>query len=162
MISISKLYCDRSTWGDTLRYETPFAERKPIVVWNCTRRCNLKCVHCYSQSCNEQYEGELSNGEAREMIRDLAAFGAPVLLFSGGEPLMRQDLFELGAYARELGHAAGDLHQRHADHEVRRGEDQGDRLRVCRDKPGWSGGDQRYVSGSRARSTRRCGALRTA
>jgi len=103
MISITKLYCDRSTWGDTLRYETPFAQRKPIVVWNCTRRCNLKCVHCYSQSCNERYEGELSNSEARTMIRDLAAFKAPVLLFSGGEPLMREDMFELGAYARELG-----------------------------------------------------------
>ena len=103
MISITKLYCDKSTWGDTLRYETPFAQRKPIVVWNSTRRCNLKCVHCYSQSCNEQYEGELSNQEARAMIRDLAAFKAPVLLFSGGEPLMRQDMFELGAYSRELG-----------------------------------------------------------
>lgn len=103
MISITKLYCDKSTWGDTLRYETPFAQRKPIVVWNSTRKCNLKCVHCYSQSCNEDYEGELSNQEARAMIRDLAAFKAPVLLFSGGEPLMREDMFELGEYARELG-----------------------------------------------------------
>jgi radical SAM protein with 4Fe4S-binding SPASM domain len=103
MISITKLYCDKSTWGDTLRYETPFAERKPIVVWNSTRRCNLNCVHCYSQSCNEDYEGELSNEEARAMIRDLAAFKAPVLLFSGGEPLVRSDMYELGAYALELG-----------------------------------------------------------
>lgn len=103
MISISKLYCDRSTWGDTLRYETPFAQRKPIVVWNSTRRCNLKCVHCYSQSCNTDYDGELTTREARTMIQDLAAFKAPVLLFSGGEPLMRSDMYELGAYARELG-----------------------------------------------------------
>jgi MoaA/NifB/PqqE/SkfB family radical SAM enzyme len=103
MISITRLYCDRSTWGDALRYETPFAERKPVVVWNCTRRCNLKCVHCYSQSCNERYEGELTSSEARAMIRDLAGFGVPVLLFSGGEPLLRDDLFDLGAYARELG-----------------------------------------------------------
>lgn len=103
MISITKLYCDTSTWGDTLRYETPFAERKPIVVWNSTRKCNLKCVHCYSQSCNEEYEGELTTGDARAMISDLAAFKAPVLLFSGGEPLVRSDLFELGAYAREVG-----------------------------------------------------------
>lgn len=103
MISITKLYCDRSTWGDTLRYATPFEQRKPIVVWNSTRRCNLKCVHCYSQSCNEDYEGELTNEQAKAMIRDLAAFKAPVLLFSGGEPLMRQDMYELGAYAKELG-----------------------------------------------------------
>lgn len=103
MISITKLYCNRSTWGDSLRYETPFAQRKPIVVWNSTRRCNLKCVHCYSQSCNQDYEGELSTAEARTMIRDLAEFKAPVLLFSGGEPMMRPDMFELGAYARALG-----------------------------------------------------------
>jgi len=103
MISITKLYCDRSSWGDTLRYERPFAERKPIVVWNSTRRCNLKCVHCYSQSCNQDYEGELTTEEAKEMIRDLAQFKAPVILFSGGEPLMRHDLWELGGYARELG-----------------------------------------------------------
>ena len=103
MISITKLYCDHSTWGDTLRYNRPSAERKPIVVWNSTRRCNLKCVHCYSQSCNEIYQGELTNAEARAMIEDLAAFKAPVLLFSGGEPLMRPDMYELGAYARDLG-----------------------------------------------------------
>lgn len=103
MISITRLYCDKSTSGDSMRYAGPAAERRPIVVWNCTRKCNLKCVHCYAESCGVDYEGELTNAEAREMIRDLAAFKAPVLLFSGGEPLMREDMFELGAYARELG-----------------------------------------------------------
>jgi len=103
MISLTRLLYDDATPGDMLRYHRPFADRKPVVVWNCTRRCNLKCVHCYSQSCNEHYEGELTNAEAKEMIRGLAAFKAPVLLFSGGEPFMRDDLFELGAYARELG-----------------------------------------------------------
>lgn len=103
MISVTRLYCDRSTQGDKLRYDRPRNERKPIVVWNCTRRCNLKCVHCYAQSCNQNYEGELTNAEAKEMIRNLAAFKAPVLLFSGGEPLMRDDLIDLGAYAREMG-----------------------------------------------------------
>ncbi len=103
MISITRLYYDTHTPGDMLRYHKAFSERKPVVVWTSTRRCNLKCVHCYSQSCNEDYEGELTTAEAREMIRDLAAFGVPVLLFSGGEPLMREDLFDLGIYARELG-----------------------------------------------------------
>lgn len=103
MISITRLYCDKSTSGDSLRYVGSAAERKPIVVWNCTRKCNLKCVHCYSESCGVDYDGELTNAEAREMIRNLAAFKVPVLLFSGGEPLMREDMFELGAYARELG-----------------------------------------------------------
>jgi len=103
MISVTRLYCDRSTSGDKLRYHHKGSERKPVVVWNCTRRCNLKCVHCYSESHNLSYDGELMNAEAREMIRDLASFKAPVILFSGGEPLMRDDLCELGAYAGELG-----------------------------------------------------------
>lgn len=103
MISITRLYCNKSTSGDHLRYKKEASERRPVVVWNCTRRCNLKCMHCYSESCNQGYDGELTNSEAREMIRDLAAFEAPVLLFSGGEPLMREDMIELGSYARELG-----------------------------------------------------------
>lgn len=103
MISVTRLYCDRSTSGDALRYARNPEERKPIVVWNSTRRCNLKCVHCYSQSCNEHYDGELTTAEAKEMIRDLAEFKAPVILFSGGEPFMRSDLYELGSYALDLG-----------------------------------------------------------
>lgn len=103
MISITRLYCNKSTSGDSLRYRQRGSDRKPVVVWNCTRRCNLKCVHCYSESCNVHYTDELTTSEARAMIDDLAAFGVPVLLFSGGEPLMREDIFELGAYALELG-----------------------------------------------------------
>lgn len=74
--------------------------RRPIVVWNTTRRCNLSCLHCYSDSYNRQYKGELSTPEAKKMIKDLAEFGVPVLLFSGGEPLLRKDLFELNAFAK--------------------------------------------------------------
>jgi radical SAM protein with 4Fe4S-binding SPASM domain len=59
----------------------------------------LNCVHCYSKSKDREYKGELTTEEAKAMIDDLAAFGAPVLLFSGGEPLLRKDLFELIEYA---------------------------------------------------------------
>jgi radical SAM protein with 4Fe4S-binding SPASM domain len=79
------------------------SNRRPIVVWNCIRRCNLSCIHCYSSSANKDYEGELSTAEAKKMIGELAEFKVPVLLFSGGEPLLRQDLFELNDYARNLG-----------------------------------------------------------
>lgn len=79
------------------------ADKKPVVVWNATRRCNLRCVHCYSQSRDEVFEGELTTAEAKGMIDDLAAFGAPVLLFSGGEPLMRSDLPILVRYAVRKG-----------------------------------------------------------
>jgi 12,18-didecarboxysiroheme deacetylase len=106
MIGISKLYCGTVEASDVLRYgrkskELPshllqFSEdKKPVVVFNCTRRCNLKCVHCYSQSDNKAYENELSTDEAKSLIKDIADFGSPVILFSGGEPLMRKDLFEL-------------------------------------------------------------------
>jgi len=103
MISITKLYCGSSASGDALRYQRPFGQRKPVVVWNCTSRCNLDCIHCYAQSGREQRDEELTTSEAREMIRDLAEFGVPVILFSGGEPLLKDDLFELGSYAAGLG-----------------------------------------------------------
>lgn len=98
MIDITKLYCGTAMTGDSLRYDKE-RDRKPVVVWNMSRRCNLRCVHCYSESENKDYEGELTTHEAIEMISDLAEFGAPVLLFSGGEPLMREDLFELADFA---------------------------------------------------------------
>ena len=114
MIGITKLYCGTATTGDPLRYgrkssELPShllqysADKKPIVVWNMTRRCNLKCIHCYADSENRTYPNELSFEEAQTMIRDVSDFGAPVLLFSGGEPLIRGDIYELAVLARELG-----------------------------------------------------------
>jgi radical SAM protein with 4Fe4S-binding SPASM domain len=76
--------------------------RRPVVVWNCTRRCNLACRHCYSDSDSRRHP-ELSAEEAATMIRDIAAFGSPALLLSGGEPLIRPDAFELIAEARREG-----------------------------------------------------------
>lgn len=78
------------------------AERRPIVVWNLTRTCNLRCVHCYTDSEARAYAGELSTDQCKAVLHDLAAFGVPAVLFSGGEPLARADLFELIAYARSL------------------------------------------------------------
>lgn len=122
MINITKLYANRSTTGDPLRYgeEGPekvehghhfkghgkaktAGERRPVVVWNVTRRCNLSCVHCYTDSCNQDYPNELTTAEGKAFIDDLAGFKIPALLFSGGEPLIRKDLFELAAYAVSKG-----------------------------------------------------------
>src|SRR3972149_116024 len=123
MIDITKLFCGADTTGDPLRYGhkrgvghgTPHAtekiehevpksasERRPVVVWSVSRRCNLNCVHCYTDSHNEDYPGELTNSEARTMIKIWSDFKIPALLLSGGEPLMRKDLFELADYARGL------------------------------------------------------------
>jgi len=110
MIGISKLYCGTVEPSDLLRYGRQAADlpghllqfsedKKPVVVWNCTRRCNLKCVHCYSQSADCEYEGELSTEEGKRLIDSLADFGVPVVLFSGGEPLLRKDLVELVRHA---------------------------------------------------------------
>ncbi|MFH1578516.1 MAG: radical SAM protein [Candidatus Omnitrophota bacterium] len=104
MISISRLLCDSVSFGDQLRYkDTAISLRRPIVIWNVSQRCNLNCIHCYSDSHNRLYSGELSTEEAKGMIRGLAEFNVPVLLFSGGEPLLRKDLFELNRFAKELG-----------------------------------------------------------
>ena len=114
MIGITKLYCGQVTPGDALRYgrearDLPanllqFAkDKKPVVVWNSTRTCNLRCMHCYSDSDSTKYTGELTTAEAETFIRDLGKFGAPVLLFSGGEPLLREDLYHLGELAKSCG-----------------------------------------------------------
>jgi radical SAM protein with 4Fe4S-binding SPASM domain len=76
---------------------------RPVVVWNITKRCNLRCIHCYIDASKATRENELTTEEAKLVIEDLAEFGVPVILFSGGEPLLRKDLFELGRYAREKG-----------------------------------------------------------
>src|ERR1035437_9502733 len=78
-------------------------ERRPIVVWNLTRTCNLHCAHCYTASDARKYAGELTTAEAKAVLRDLADFKVPAVLFSGGEPLVRPDLFELADFARGLG-----------------------------------------------------------
>jgi radical SAM protein with 4Fe4S-binding SPASM domain len=79
------------------------SDATPIVVWNSTNRCNLSCQHCYINAEDRAYAGEFTTEEAKAFIDDLASINVPVLLFSGGEPLIRHDLFELGAYARDKG-----------------------------------------------------------
>lgn len=109
MISVTKLLFARNYFGDSLRY-TKNAHKMtsgaaegigPVVVWNSTRTCNLKCRHCYMDSDSRRYNDELSTIEAKKFIDDLAEFKVPVLLFSGGEPLTRADFFELAEYAAQ-------------------------------------------------------------
>jgi 12,18-didecarboxysiroheme deacetylase len=114
MIGISKLYCGTVEPSDTLRYSRHSGtlpshllqfsiDKKPVVVWNMTRRCNLKCVHCYAQSEDISYDNELTHDQAIAMMDDLADFGVPVLLFSGGEPLVHPRLVEYAQYAVSKG-----------------------------------------------------------
>jgi len=114
MIGISKLYCGAVEASDALRYNRESgklpshllqfsADKKPVVVWNMTKRCNLKCVHCYAQAIDPEGVDDISTAQAKALIDDLSAYGAPVMLFSGGEPLVRKDLVELASYATSKG-----------------------------------------------------------
>lgn len=114
MIGISKLYCGAVEPSDALRYGRHSSrlpshllqfsiDKKPVVVWNVTRRCNLRCVHCYAQAKDVSFENELSTQEGKKLLDDLCEFKVPVVLFSGGEPLVRKDLPELAEYAVQKG-----------------------------------------------------------
>lgn len=94
MIDISKLYCGTAAPFDALRYghhlETLpshllriLSDKRPVVIWNVTNRCNLKCVHCYDHADSHAGDYELKTMEGRELINDLAGYGVPALLFSG-------------------------------------------------------------------------------
>lgn len=117
MIDVSVLYGGLETPSTPHRYGRPITQidppphqrmavarnakdRRPIVVWNLTRTCNLKCIHCYTDSEAVKYPDELSTDQCKAVLDDLAGFGVPAVLFSGGEPLVRPDLFELAEYGR--------------------------------------------------------------
>jgi heme d1 biosynthesis radical SAM protein NirJ len=75
----------------------------PIVIWNLIRRCNLTCKHCYSISADKDFPGELSTKEVFHVMDDLKAFGVPVLILSGGEPLLHPDIFVIAQRAKAMG-----------------------------------------------------------
>jgi Fe-coproporphyrin III synthase len=75
----------------------------PVVIWNLVRRCNLTCLHCYSISADIDFPGELDTAEVVRVLGELKAARVPALILSGGEPLLRRDLFEIAARAKALG-----------------------------------------------------------
>ncbi len=117
MINVTRLWTGEAQPADHLRYghghghgrasggaaagcaPTSSRERKPIVVWNITRTCNLKCIHCYSDSNAAQFDGELTLDQCRAVVDDLADYQANALLLSGGEPLVHPHFFEILEYA---------------------------------------------------------------
>ena len=112
MINITKLWTGISQPADHIRYgqghgdnnphsstatcaPTSARTRKPIVVWNITRTCNLRCVHCYADSHAEKYAGELDWDQCCAVIDDLADYKVNALLLSGGEPTLHPQLPQL-------------------------------------------------------------------
>lgn len=79
----------------------------PVVIWNLIRRCNLTCRHCYSVSADRDFPGELSEREIDTVMEDLRQFGVSVLVLSGGEPLLRPDLFRISQRAKAMGFYVG-------------------------------------------------------
>jgi heme d1 biosynthesis radical SAM protein NirJ len=75
----------------------------PVVIWNLIRRCNLRCKHCYSTSLDIDFKDELTTEQIKATIDDLKVAQVPVLILSGGEPLLRPDIYEITAYAKAKG-----------------------------------------------------------
>lgn len=114
MIGCTKLLCGQATVSEALNYGRDTrklpphllqfsSDARPLVVWNTTNRCNLLCEHCYINAEDRDYSGELTTEEAISFIEDLGQMQIPVLLFSGGEPLLRKELFDLGRLAADKG-----------------------------------------------------------
>ncbi|MBF0261512.1 MAG: heme d1 biosynthesis radical SAM protein NirJ [Magnetococcales bacterium] len=82
-------------------------EGGPVIVWNLIRRCNLTCAHCYAASADRPYAGELTFEACIRVLEDLRANGVSALILSGGEPLLRPDLFEIAASAKGMGFYLG-------------------------------------------------------
>jgi heme d1 biosynthesis radical SAM protein NirJ len=94
-----------------IKSPTPVGTRRdppgPVVIWNLIRRCNLKCKHCYSISADVDFPGELSTAEVFRVMDDLKAARVPVLILSGGEPLLRPDIFDISRRAKAMGFYVG-------------------------------------------------------
>ena len=74
-----------------------------LIAWEVTRSCNLACRHCRAEAHPEPYPGELSTAEAKALIDTFPQVGDPIVIFTGGDPMMRPDVYELGAYATAKG-----------------------------------------------------------
>jgi heme d1 biosynthesis radical SAM protein NirJ len=100
-----------SQYMQEIENPTPLGPKRnppgPVVIWNLIRRCNLACKHCYSISADTDFPGELSTEEVFKVMDDLKGFRVPVLILSGGEPLMRPDIFDISRRAKQMGFYVG-------------------------------------------------------
>ena len=100
-----------SQYMEEIAHPTPLGTKRnppgPVVIWNLIRRCNLTCKHCYSISADKDFPGELGTQEVCGVMDDLKRFRVPVLILSGGEPLLRPDIFDIASRAKGLGFYVG-------------------------------------------------------
>jgi heme b synthase len=74
-----------------------------MVAWEVTRCCNLACIHCRASAQYGPYPNELTTDEGLRLLDEIAAFSKPVIILTGGEPLLREDIFEIAAYGDKKG-----------------------------------------------------------
>jgi heme b synthase len=74
-----------------------------LIFWELTKRCNLKCVHCRAEADNSSFTGELKPDVIKRILDDIASFYSPIMVLTGGEPLYRNDIFEIAGYATGKG-----------------------------------------------------------
>jgi AdoMet-dependent heme synthase len=74
-----------------------------LVAWEVTRSCNLACIHCRASAQDHPYENELTTEECLQFLDELAAFASPIVILTGGEPLLRPDIFEVARYGTGKG-----------------------------------------------------------
>ncbi len=113
MLNLTRLWCGVSTPGDHIRYgDTAHARstapqmgvhQRPVVVWNSTRSCNLHCVHCYISALDKPEPDELDTAWGQKLLDQIADYGTPMLLISGGEPLSRPDILPMIQHATARG-----------------------------------------------------------
>jgi radical SAM protein with 4Fe4S-binding SPASM domain len=110
MLDVTKLLCrseevaGKLDAGSRAGHGDRFAGvKRPVVVWNVTRRCNLHCRHCYAEARSAPHPDELTPEEGSALVDELGRLRTPALIFSGGEPLLRPDLPELALRAADSG-----------------------------------------------------------
>src|SRR4030043_2408649 len=74
-----------------------------MIAWEVTRSCNLACVHCRASAEFGPYEGELSTQEVLRVMDEIVSFSKPVIILTGGEPLLRSDIFSLARHGTQKG-----------------------------------------------------------
>lgn len=74
-----------------------------MIAWELTRSCNLSCRHCRASSKYGPYPGELTTSECFKVMDDIALFSSPIVILTGGEPLLREDVFEIAKYGKDKG-----------------------------------------------------------
>ena len=86
-----------------MRKGPPNKNQLRLVAWEVTRRCNLNCVHCRAASERGPYTGELDTDQCREILDQIALIGKPIIILTGGEPLLRKDIFDLALHGTNVG-----------------------------------------------------------